>query len=149
MQESNLLPQSKRIPPLAPAREAEIRAAFAAVPFGQLLGLELEALEAGVAVVGLAVTEHIKQNLGVVHGGATAALIDTASAFAAMTVLQAAETTTTIDLSIQYLRPATQGRLRARAQVRRAGRRILALAIDVHDDNGVLLATALTTYLRL
>jgi uncharacterized protein (TIGR00369 family) len=63
-------------------------------------------------------------------------------------LLEKDEKITTTDLTIQYLRPLTQGRLRAQATVRRAGRRVMALAVDVFDNQDKLAATALTTYLR-
>jgi uncharacterized protein (TIGR00369 family) len=138
----------EKLPELTPEREQALRQLFARIHFVQLLGLELESLGPGAAVVSLAIEERHKQKLGVVHGGATASLIDTASAFAVMTLLQEGEKTTTTDLSIQYLRPLTQGRARAQAQVRRAGRRVVALAVDVFDEQGALAATAITTYLR-
>jgi uncharacterized protein (TIGR00369 family) len=136
------------LPPLTPAREATIRAALGSVPFVNWLGVRLDALGPGTAAMSLDITEWLKQNLGVVHGGATASLIDTAAAFAVLTVLQAGEKTTTTDLSIQYLRPLTEGHFVARAQVRRAGRRVVAVAVDVLDAKGALAATAITTYLR-
>ena len=93
--------------------------------------------------------DELKQNRGVVHGGATASLIDTASAFAILSVLEPDETTTTIDLTIHYLRPLTKGRVTAKAVVRRAGRRVVTVSVDVTDEDENLAATALTTYLRL
>ena len=137
------------IPDLTPEREEKIRAAFAGIPFVRLLQMKLAALGPGVATVSLLVADQLKQNMGVVHGGAIASLIDTASAFAALTVLQPGEKTTTTDLSIQYLRPLTQGPIRAQANVRRAGSRLIFLAVEVFDEQDNLAATAITTYLRL
>lgn len=133
---------------IAPEREAAIRQAFERVAYARWLGLELVTLGAGTATVRLTIAPHHKQNLGVVHGGATASLIDTASAMALLTVLNKGEKTTTTDLSIQYLRPLTEGEITAHAIVRRAGRRVAALSVDVYDVNQKLAATAITTYLR-
>ena len=63
-------------------RVARAQAAFAAVPFAKLLGLEMGELKPGEATLHLAVRDELKQNQGVMHGGAVASLIDTASAFA-------------------------------------------------------------------
>ena len=79
----------------------------------------------------------------------TASLIDTASAFAILTVLEPSQTTTTVDLTIHYLRPLVKGQAQARARVLRAGRRVIVVAVDVLDEAETLAATALTTYLRL
>ena len=126
-----------------------IQEAFERVPYAHLLGIEIGELKQGSATLHLAVRDELRQNRGVVHGGATASLMDTASAFAIITLLEPHETTTTIDLTIHYLRPLTGGRATARASVRRAGRRVITVSVDVMDDAQNLVATALTTYLRL
>jgi uncharacterized protein (TIGR00369 family) len=126
-----------------------IREAFASVPFAHLLGIKLGEFERGAATLRLAVREQLRQNRGVVHGGVTASLIDTASAFAILTLLEPAQSTTTIDLTIHYLRPIRDGEATARARVLRAGRRLIVVSVDVVDETGTLLATALTSYLRL
>ena len=135
--------------PLAQEVLRRIHEAFARVPYAQLLGIEVGEIERGAATLYLRVRDELKQNLGVVHGGATASLIDTASAFAILSVLEPEETTTTIDLTIHYLRPLTKGQATARARVLRAGRRVLVISVDVLDETEALAATALTSYLRL
>lgn len=134
---------------LAPDVLRRIHEAFARVPYAHLLGIEVGDIERGAATLYLHVRDELKQNHGVVHGGATASLIDTASAFAILSVLEPDETTTTIDLTIHYLRPLTMGRVTAKAVVRRAGRRVVTVSVDVTDEDENLAATALTTYLRL
>jgi uncharacterized protein (TIGR00369 family) len=134
---------------LSPEAIRRIHEAFERVPYAHLLGIEVGELERGAATLHLAVRDELRQNRGVVHGGATASLIDTASAFAILTLLEPGETTTTIDLTIHYLRPLTEGRATARATVRRAGRRVLTVSVDVLDEAQNLAATAITSYLRL
>src|SRR5438093_1394733 len=89
------------------------------------------------------------KNQGVVHGGAVASLIDTASAFAVATGLEPGERVTTTDLTIHYLRPITEGEMRASARIVRAGRRLFVVSVDVCSDNQVPLATAVTGYIKL
>ena len=127
-----------------------IREAFENVPFARLLGLELGEVDGrGEATLHLAVRDDLRQNRGVVHGGVTASLIDTAAAFAILTLLEPGQSTTTIDLTIHYLRPLLNGQATARARVLRAGRRLIVVNIEVVDEVGNLVATALTSYLRL
>jgi len=83
-------------------RSALIREAFATVPFARLLGLELGAIRPGEANLHLEVRDELKQNQGVIHGGAVASLIDTAAAFAVVTKLERGERVTTTDLTIHY-----------------------------------------------
>jgi uncharacterized protein (TIGR00369 family) len=127
-----------------------IREAFENVPFARLVGIELGEIEQrGEASLHLAVRDDLRQNRGVVHGGVTASLIDTAAAFAILTQLEPGQSTTTIDLTIHYLRPLLNGQATARARVLRAGRRLIVVNIEVVDEGGNLVATALTSYLRL
>src|SRR6185503_7639299 len=99
-----------------------IERAIQAVPYAQLLGIELEKVTPGEATLTLAIRPELTQNHGVVHGGAIASLLDTATAFAILTLLEPEEQVTTVDLSISYLRPAVKGTLRATARVLRQGR---------------------------
>jgi uncharacterized protein (TIGR00369 family) len=131
------------------AQMVRAREAFASVPYAKFLGLELGELRSGEATVHLDVRDELKQNHGVVHGGAIASLIDTASAFAVVTRLEADEGVTTTDLTIHYLRPVTAGRLTATARIIRGGRRLFVLSIEVADNQGRLIATAVTTYIKL
>lgn len=134
---------------LDPARIARAREAFALVPYARLIGLELGEVSPGDLSMHLDVREEIKQYQGVVHGGAVASLIDTAAAFAVITRLDLNEHASTTDLTIHYLRPATTGRLTARARVVRGGRRLLVLTVEVTNDQQILIATAVTTYIKL
>ena len=134
---------------LDPAHIERISTALNGVPFAKLLGIELEDIDAGVATLGFDIKPELKQNHGVVHGGAIASLIDSATAFAIISLLKPDEHATTVDLTISYLRPLTSGRAHATARVLRSGKRLIVVSAELHDDNGALAATALTTYIKL
>ena len=119
------------------------------VPFAKLLGIEVVSVEPGHAVLSMAIRDDLKQNHGIAHGGSIAALIDSSMAIAIMPMLAENEHTTTVDLTIHYLRPLTGGTARSSARVVRAGRRVITVSAELVDDNGKLAATALSTYLRL
>src|ERR1044072_9997896 len=129
-------------------RLARPRAAFANVAYAKFLGLELCELKSGEVTVCLDVRAELKQNQGVVHGGAIASLIDTASAFVILTTIEENEKVTTTDLTIHYLRPVTAGRMIAHAEIVRAGRRRLVVSVDVRN-NGALAETAVTGYAKI
>ena len=74
-----------------------------------LLEFKLEAVEPGLASMALTVRDELRQNNGVVHGGAIATLIDSAAAFAIIPLLRDDETATTVDLTISYIRPLRSG----------------------------------------
>jgi uncharacterized protein (TIGR00369 family) len=134
---------------LDPAKLDRARTAFAGVPYAKFLGLELGEVVLGEATIHLAVRDELKQFQGVVHGGAVASLIDTASAFAVLTQIEVHERVTTTDLTIHYLRPISEGRMSATARIVRGGRRLFVLSVEVRNDRDVLLATAVTTYIKI
>jgi uncharacterized protein (TIGR00369 family) len=134
---------------LTAAQRRRIQTALVSVPFVELLGIELEDIGLGTATLGIDVRKELTQNHGVVHGGAIASLIDSATAFAIIPLLSPKERVTTVDLTISYLRPLTGGRVRAVATVLRAGRRLFVVSADVFDNDGNPAATALSTYIKV
>jgi acyl-CoA thioesterase len=134
---------------ITPAQLRRIQKAIDTVPFARLLGIELDSIERGKATLGLTIRRELTQNHGVVHGGAIASLIDTATAFAIISLLAPREKVTTVDLTISYLRPLTTGRTTAVAKVLRAGRRLFVVSAEVFDNQGKLATTALSTYIKL
>ena len=131
---------------LTAEESARLHAALAQVAYARLLGLELTATERGAAVVALVVRPELTRMEGIVHGGALASLVDTAAAFAVLSLLAPGEQTVTVDLTLHFLRPVETGRVAAQARVLRAGRRLVTVAVEATDDAGQLVATALTTY---
>lgn len=136
-------------PELTEAQRQRIETSLDAVPFARLLGIQLESVEPGHAVLAMKVRDELRQNNGIVHGGAIASLIDSATAFAIIPLLAENERTTTVDLTISYLRPIVEGVARASARVLRAGGRVIVVSAEVFDEKGELAATALSTYLRM
>jgi len=78
------------------------------------------------------------------HGGAIAALIDTAGDYALALVVGGG--VPTINFRTDYLRPASDTALIAAAMVRRAGRTVGVVDIDVHDEQGRLIAVGRGCY---
>jgi len=134
---------------LTPEQEQRIREAFRAVPYARFLGIELGEMKRGQATLHLEMRDELRRNNGVAHGGVVASLADTAAAFAILTLLEPDQTTTTIDLTIHYLRPLVKGRVTANARVLRAGRRVQAISVEITDETETLAATALTSFIKL
>lgn len=79
----------------------------------------------------------------IVHGGAIATLADEALATVAFTVAEEGQTTVTADLKVDFLRPATPGRLVARATVRHRTKRLAFTETTIEQaDNGQIVAEA-------
>ena len=117
-------------------------------PFSALLGLMVESAQQGKVTVRMPFHERLL-NYGPpdvpVHGGAIASLADFA-ACAAVWTLPATQRSATISLTVNYSAPAVQSELLAVATVRRNGKRVASIAVEIHDRHGVLIADALVTY---
>lgn len=119
------------------------------LPFARLIGMELTDIRPNEATVTIDIRDDLRQPSGVMHGGVTAALIDTAMAFAVRTYLEADEPTATIDLTVHYVRPHVAGKAICIAKVVRPGKRIFTVSADVVNEQGKLIATGLSTYTRV
>ena len=132
--------------------EQDKQKAFDAVkttPYLKLLGIELVEIEPEKVVMQLEMREQLRQPHGLLHGGVTASLIDTAMAFAVVTRLTEDEKASTVDLTVQYLRPHTEGKIVCTAKVLKAGKRLLFVSAEVENEQEKLIATALSTYTKV
>ena len=118
-------------------------------PYLKLLGIELDEIDIGKAVMSLPMTEKLRQPHGLLHGGATASLIDTATAFAVVSVLADGEKASTVDLTVHYLRPVINEKTICTAKIVKAGKRLLTVTADVVNEDGKLIATAISTYSKV
>jgi uncharacterized protein (TIGR00369 family) len=96
------------------------KSVLAQQPFSVLVGTELTAFEPGRAELTLRVREPLLQQHGFVHGGVLSYLADNAVTFAAGSLLG---DSLTVELKINYVRPARGESLIARAKVEHRGRR--------------------------
>ncbi len=86
----------------------------------------------------------------IVHGGAIATLADEALATVAFTLADEGEATATSSLQIDYYRPATPGRLIARASVRHRTKRLAYCQASIEQADGQVVAEgrAVIAYVR-
>lgn len=116
------------------------------------LGVSLEQLEPGRAVMELPYDEKFTNWVtGTIHGGVTAAVVDTTSAFALRSCFDDPMNVTlaTTDLNVKYVRPATSD-VRVDAAVIRAGDSVGVTRVDVEgttaDGERKSVAIGATTY---
>lgn len=125
-----------------------------AIPHSKELGMVMDALEDGRAVISMPYDPRFvgDPQTGVIHGGAVSALMDTCGGAAVMSHPEAPISTATIDLRIDYMRPATPGhRITAKAEcynVTRSVAFVRATAYDEDTDRPVATATGAFTFER-
>lgn len=134
---------------ITPEREQIIREKFQTNNFPRLLGMEIDSIEPSRARLSVEVRQELLQLQGVMHGGAIASLIDTAVAFAIISVSEPQDRFTTVEMKVNYLSAIREGRVVADARLIRDGRRIIVADCDVFDSQGKLAAKGLLTYIRL
>jgi uncharacterized protein (TIGR00369 family) len=127
----------------------EVQAALERSPFMSFMRLKLVSMdqEAQQIVLRMPMRAEFERGAGTGqwHGGAIASLIDIAGDYAL--VMKVGGGVPTVNFRTDFLRPAMNTDLTATATVRRAGRTIAVVDIDVTDDNGKLCAVGRGTYL--
>lgn len=130
---------------------AQLKQAMASLersPFSALVGLKIVSAENGEAVVRMPFSEKLLNDGGPnvpIHGGAIASLADFA-ACAAIWTLPETQRSMTISMTVNFTGPGIRSDLIATARVRRAGKRIASINVEIRDDAGALVADSLVTY---
>jgi uncharacterized protein (TIGR00369 family) len=112
-----------------------------------LLGWELIAIDpdAGTSEIAFTATEQFLNPVGAVQGGLLAAMLDDTLGPALAATLGPGQFAPTADLHVQFLRPASPGRLIGRGRIVRRGRQVAFLAGELVDESGAIVATAMAT----
>ncbi len=124
----------------------DVQALITRAPFHQWLGLTVTAVHNdGIELKAKWRDEWVvNAERGYTHGGVLAALIDLAADWAM--VKQTGRGVPTIDLRVDYHRPALRGDLVARGKVIRSGSQFATAEAQVLDADGKLLASGRGTY---
>ncbi len=138
--------------PLDPQRRHQIATQFiAAIPHAAALSMRMTQAGDGTATITMPYDDRLigDPETGVIHGGAVSALMDTCCGAAVMLHPEAGFGTATIDLRIDYMRPAVPGQaITAQAtcyHVTRSVAFVRAVAMDDDTDRPVASATGAFT----
>ncbi|MBX3502102.1 MAG: PaaI family thioesterase [Alphaproteobacteria bacterium] len=135
----------------APLSGGEIQAMLDKSPFISFMGLQVT--EADAAREQVTMTCPMRPEFergagtGQWHGGPIAAIIDTVGDYALVMALRRG--LPTINFRVDYLRPAIKTSLTTVARVRRAGKSVGVVDVDVYDDRKSLVAVGRATYSTL
>ena len=119
-------------------------------PFSALLGSELVEFRPGYAEIHLRIDDRLMQQRGIVHGGVLSYLVDNSLTFAGGSVL--GEKCATLEMKINYLRPAKDGVLVARASLVSSSKRTAVTRCEIYqraDSVETLVASAQGTIIAL
>ncbi len=114
-------------------------------PFLEHTGAKLKNFEKGKAEVELHTQPYHLQHLGFIHGGVISTLMDNTGWYAAVSNIDDTYTAVTMEIKINYLKPASGKYLIATAIVKKQGRTTSFVTIELHDGDK-LVAFATGTY---
>jgi uncharacterized protein (TIGR00369 family) len=116
-------------------------------PAAKTLGWTLIDLDAEAGTISVAFTASVQflNPVGAIQGGFLAAMLDDTLGPALVITLPDGQFAPTLDLHVQYIRPARPGRLIGTGRVVHRGREICYLAGELTDDSGRLIAAATAT----
>lgn len=113
-------------------------------PFDGILGVKVVDAERGKVIIEVEPKEEFTNSLGIIHGGVTASLCDTAMGAAAMTL---GITPVTVEMKINYISPAgTDSKLTGVGKVVKEGRTLIFTESEIYYEDK-LVAQSLGTYI--
>lgn len=120
------------------------------IPFNRCLGIKLVSLEPGVCRLAIPYRDDLVGDArrGALHGGVISALIDACGGFAVWSMGGIKDRIATIDLRVDYLKPAPSKEIIAESHVKLHGNRVgnVHTKIFPHDDPGLIIAEGRSVY---
>lgn len=105
--------------------------------FVHYCGIVRERIDKGFCRVGCRVEKRHLNHIGIVHGGLSFTLMDTAAGQSGLTLCGEDRTVVTQCADIHFLRPVRAGRICAEGRIVKEGRRTALAQVELLDQNGV------------
>ena len=119
-------------------------------PYLTLLGIEVSSISEGHAEIKMTVTERHLRSLGILHGGVTSSLIDTALGLAGASHAPDNHHAVTSQLSVNFTRIAKAGEtLTTKGETIHMGSRTAVCRGEVRNEQGDLIASGTSTVMFL
>lgn len=132
---------------VSPEIEAMIRKRISNAPFAVFLGMQIEEIRKDYARMRLPYRAEFNQPAGIVHGGAILSLMDTVVVLAIISGLDREPgRLSTVDIHTHFLEPVVEKDCIAEAVVRRRGKRLVFLHVEVRTPDGTLVADGSLCY---
>jgi 1,4-dihydroxy-2-naphthoyl-CoA hydrolase len=110
------------------------------------LNISIESAEADLVVLSMPVDERVHQYSGLLHGGVSVVLAETAASIgAALNVDLSRFTPVGVEINANHLRSVARGRVVAEARPVYVGRQLTVWAIEIKDDRDRLVCTSRCT----
>jgi uncharacterized protein (TIGR00369 family) len=133
-------------------REKRVRDSFARQGLMRHLSAEIAALVLGECEIRVPFRQELTQQHGYFHAGVTAAIADSASGYAAYSLMPSNYSVLTVEYKINLVAPAAGELLIARARVVRSGKTLKVCTADLFamkDGKETLCATTLSTIMAM
>lgn len=113
------------------------------------LDMETVTLTPERVIIRMPVGPKVHQPFGILHGGATVALCETAASVGSAFHVDDGEMPVGLEINTNHLRPKSSGYIEATATPVHVGRRTLVWDIRVHDEAGRLVAISRCTVAKV
>lgn len=112
----------------------------------ETLDVTIESAEKEHVVLSMPVTERVHQYTGLLHGGVSVVLAETAASIgAALNTDLTRYTPVGVEINANHLRPVTRGRVIAEARPVYVGRQMTVWAIEIRDERERLICVSRCT----
>jgi uncharacterized protein (TIGR00369 family) len=112
----------------------------------QIFGIEVETAEKGLVVLTMPVTPKTHQYIGIMNGGISLLLAETAASFGAVISSDLTQVTPVgIEINANHLRAVSKGKLRVEAKNIYHGRTLSVWGVEITNERGKLICISRCT----